>query len=80
MMPVGEIATRLLEEARGLPAEERLQLAKQIADSVVDVDGAEWEQAWRIELDRRLAEMRAGAEEEVSPGEAHRRLLSMATR
>ena len=61
---VGEAAKRVLQDALAWPLNERREVGEQFVDSLDDTD-PEWDRAWRSELDARLAEMRAGAEEEV---------------
>lgn len=70
---VGEAAKRVLQDALALPLKERRELAEQLVDSLDDTN-PEWDRAWRLELDARLAEMRAGVEEEVSLEEFRGRL------
>jgi putative addiction module component (TIGR02574 family) len=78
-VPVSEAAKRVLQEALALPSHERRELAEQLVDSLEDTDPA-WERAWRAELDDRLAQMRAVAEEEVSLEDVRRRLMAMVGR
>jgi putative addiction module component (TIGR02574 family) len=49
-------ATKLLGQALALTPKERLLLASELLASVDDIDEAEWQAAWTIELDRRLRE------------------------
>lgn len=60
--------TEILEEARGLPYDERAELIEQlIADSAKDID-PEIEKAWGDEALRRLEEMESGKVKGI-PGE-----------
>ena len=66
----------LLNEAMRLPTEARAELANSLLaslDSEVD-EGAE--EAWRQEIQQRLAEIDSGAVELIAWPEAQRRLLS----
>ncbi len=57
-------ANKVLEEALSLPAKDRLFVAQSLLDSIPgDTDG-ELEGAWRVEVLRRIAEVRRG---EVEP-------------
>ena len=72
-MVVGDAAQRVLRDALALPVSERHALTEQLVDSLDEVD-PDWERAWRAELDARLADMQAGAEEELSLEELRERL------
>lgn len=54
-------AADVLTEAMDLPAPEREHIALALLDSVGDTaDQAEIDAAWRVEVERRIAEWRAG--------------------
>ncbi len=78
-MRMGEAAKRVLQDALALPSSERRELAEQLVGSLDEAD-PQWDRAWRVELDARLADMRAGAEEQVSLEEVRRRLGALTGR
>jgi putative addiction module component (TIGR02574 family) len=53
-------ATKLMGQLMALPPRERLQLASQLLASVDEIEPADWQAAWTIELDRRFAEDHGG--------------------
>jgi putative addiction module component (TIGR02574 family) len=55
-------AAELLQQALGLPAEDRLALATELLNSVEGAEDEEWSQAWLRELDRRAAAVERGEE------------------
>ena len=55
-------ARKLLEDALGLPENERLELASEIIASVDGPRDADWEDAWLAELDRRAEAAKARGE------------------
>ena len=58
-------ARRILEEARSLCEDERLELATELIATVDGVDEGtppDWEQAWMEEIDRRVAAARERGE------------------
>lgn len=67
----------LLDEALGLPAEERSALAAALLDSLASSDQEGITEAWRAEIDRRRAQLRAGAVRPVPWSEARQRLGSL---
>lgn len=77
---MSEAAEHLLEQAMGLPPEERLRVARQLLSSVAELDEAEWERAWLAELDQRLTRTRASDEPASSWEELQQRIRSMAPR
>ncbi|MEX1365050.1 MAG: addiction module protein [Nannocystaceae bacterium] len=78
---MGDVAERLLAKALTLSGAERLHLAEQIVRSVDHAQtDPEWRHAWRAELDRRLARMQAGPEEDISLDDVRQRLASMTVR
>jgi putative addiction module component (TIGR02574 family) len=67
----------LLEEALGLPAEERSALVVALLDSLDGADDPAVSDAWRAEVRRRRAELRAGATRAVPWAEAKARLSAL---
>ena len=64
----------LLEEAKKLPVQERIELADLIyADVPVD---PEWEAAWATEAQRRIEAYRRGQIEAVDADEMHARIAA----
>lgn len=57
---VSPVAAALLEHAMTLSAPERLRLGSALLDSVEGPANAEWEDAWRKEIDERLREAEEG--------------------
>jgi len=55
-----ETVRDLYEKAAELPPDERAELAGLLLDSLEDRPGAAAEQAWAAEIERRMAEYRAG--------------------
>jgi putative addiction module component (TIGR02574 family) len=47
-------ASRLIDQALALSVTERLKLVADLLESVDGPPPADWEQAWSIEIDRRL--------------------------
>lgn len=64
----------LLDEALGLPAEERSALAVALIDSLETADEATVPELWRAEARRRRAELRAGRTQASSWTEVRQRL------
>lgn len=52
----------ILQAALGLPTRERMRIARNLLESIEDEADADegWEDAWRVEIERRLAEVRDG--------------------
>jgi len=69
---VGEI----LKEALALPSEARAALADSLWDSLDREIDAGAEEAWRMEIRRRLAELDSGAVRAIPWSEARSRLLA----
>ena len=67
----------LLDEALGLPADERSALVVALLDSLEGVDDAGVSEAWRAEVKRRRSELRAGLVRAVPWTEAKARLSSL---
>jgi putative addiction module component (TIGR02574 family) len=57
-------------EAMALTLEERGHLAEELLDSVESDEGIEWDDEYAAEIQRRVAEVRAGTAKMVSADEA----------
>ncbi len=61
---MSDTTTQLLNSALSLPETERRELRDALQDSLPDHDGElspdDWEEAWADEINRRVAEIRAG--------------------
>ena len=57
-------------EALALTPEERGHLAEELLDSVESEDGIEWDDDYTAEIQRRVAEIRAGTAKMISTDEA----------
>ena len=68
----------LLKKAMTLPADDRAALAHELLDSVHDApeDPKEVEEAWRVEIERRIAEIDSGKAKLIPWEEAHARILA----
>jgi putative addiction module component (TIGR02574 family) len=53
-------AQKVLEDALALPKEERAVVMEALADSLVGIDQAEIDEAWRAEILRRVEQVRSG--------------------
>jgi len=69
-------ARKLLEAARGLPEDERLELASELIASVDGPADSDWESAWLAELDRRVEAARDKGEPAPEWSEVRARVLS----
>jgi putative addiction module component (TIGR02574 family) len=69
-------ASKLLEEALKLPAEARAALAGSLLESLDDTVDEDVEQAWAVEITRRLEEVQSGKVKGVPWAEARRRIVS----
>ncbi len=67
----------LLDEALGLPTEERSALVVALIDSLEGADDPSLTEVWRSEIMRRRADLRAGIVSTVSWAEAKARLNSL---
>ena len=67
----------LLDEALGLPADERSALIVALIDSLEGVDDNAHAQAWRVEVRRRQAQWHAGQIQPQPWSEARARLNSL---
>jgi putative addiction module component (TIGR02574 family) len=72
-----EAAKHLLEQAMSLSPGERVRVARQLLGSV-DLEEDEWDRAWLVELDQRLAPTRASDEPTLSWEQLQQRLRSLA--
>ena len=68
-------ASRVLEEALTLPAEERAKLAACLIDSLDPEEEAGVEEAWRIEVARRIRELDDGTVQSIDWAEARLQIL-----
>ena len=68
-------AAKLLEEALKLPVEARAALAGSLLDSLDDTIDEDVEQAWALEIARRLEEVQSGKVRGVPWAEARRRIV-----
>ncbi len=67
----------LLDEVLALPADERSVVAVALLDSLENADSDAVSEAWRVEIKRRRAELRAGAVRAVPWTEVKPRLGSL---
>lgn len=67
----------LLEAVLGLPVEERSALAVALLDSLETADEASVSELWRIEINRRRADLRAGRVQATPWAEVRQRLQSL---
>jgi putative addiction module component (TIGR02574 family) len=74
--PMARDTSEILKEAMALPPEARAALAESLLDSIDPHTDAEAEEAWRGEIQRRVAELDSGAVSTIPWSEARRRLLS----
>ena len=68
-------AAKLLEEALKLPVEARAALAGSLLDSLDDAVDEDAEEAWALEIARRLEEVQSGKVQAVPWAEARRRIV-----
>jgi putative addiction module component (TIGR02574 family) len=68
---MNDIVTTLAKQARALSAEERVALAEVLLESVQVEPTAEIEQAWNEEIERRLAEVKAGSAQLVDSADVY---------
>jgi len=68
-------ASKLLEEALKLPLEVRAALAGSLLDSLDETVDEDLEQAWALEIARRLEEIQSGKVRAVPWAEARRRIV-----
>jgi len=64
----------LLKEALKLPAEARAALAGSLLDSLDQEVDEDAEEAWKLEIDRRLRELDSGSVKTIPWSEARRRI------
>lgn len=65
----------LLQEALKLPSEGRAALAAALLDSLDDLVDEDAEEAWRAEIERRIAELDSGKVKAIPWAEARRRIV-----
>ena len=68
-------ASKLLEEALKLPLEARAALAGSLLDSLDETVDENVEEAWALEIARRLEEVQSGKVRAVPWAEARRRIV-----
>jgi len=69
------IRPELRAELLTLPAHEREELADQLFESLEDAPAdPDWEQAWREEISRRVADVAGGRVELIDADEVHQEL------
>ena len=68
-------AAKLLEEALKLPVEARAALAGSLLDSLDDTIDQDVEEAWALEIARRLEEVQSGKVRAVPWAEARKRIV-----
>lgn len=69
------IRAGLREELLTLSVAERRELAEELCESLEDEPGdAAWEEAWSVEIERRLAEVTAGSVKLVDADDVHAEL------
>jgi len=73
MKPITNEATRVLDEALRLPAEERAEIVEQLLVTLHDYH-AEVEAAWVAEIERRAADARTNPDDSVDWREALRNI------
>jgi putative addiction module component (TIGR02574 family) len=68
----------VLQAALGLPKRERMRIARNLLESIEDEAEADegWEDAWRVEIERRLAEVSAGRVKLENPATVLKELRS----
>ena len=77
MSPMNARVDHLLDEVLGLPAEERSALAVALLDSLETADEAKLSGLWRVEINRRRTELRAGRVQAAPWAEVRQRLSSL---
>jgi putative addiction module component (TIGR02574 family) len=65
------LVEELSHKARALPPEDRARLAEDLLASLQDEPATESEAAWDREIERRVAEVRAGTAQLVSAADVH---------
>ena len=55
-----ELAEKLIQQALGLPAEDRAELVRVLIDSLDESDDTDFEAAWDAELRRRIERVEQG--------------------
>jgi putative addiction module component (TIGR02574 family) len=73
-------ANKVLEEALTLPTQDRARLAVELIASLDDGEDADAEQAWAVEIERRVEDLRSGKVKAVPWEEVRDRLLQRLAR
>lgn len=68
---------KVLEEALTLAPEERADLAATLIDSLDETEEAAVDEAWALEIQRRLREVDSGAVKTIPWSEARKRILAL---
>jgi putative addiction module component (TIGR02574 family) len=74
MSSMARVVERLYQEASGLSADERAELAGRLLESLDDQRDPDAEEAWAREIERRMADFRSGKIRTVSWGDLRARL------
>jgi putative addiction module component (TIGR02574 family) len=77
LIPMNARVDDLLDEVLGLPAEERSALALALLDSLETADEAKLSDKWRVEVNRRRTELRAGRVQAAPWADVRQRLSSL---
>ena len=72
---MSETVRKTFADALSLPPRDRLELATELLDSVEGQADAEWNAAWKMEIDRRLEVADTRGERGATWAEARRRIL-----
>lgn len=68
---------KVLEDALALSPEERADLAATLIDSLDEREDEAVEEAWALEIQRRMREVEAGAVKTIAWSEARKRILAL---
>ena len=77
LAPMSARVDHLLDEVLALPVEERSALTVALLDSLETADAAKLSDMWRVEVNRRRTELRAGRVQAASWAEVRQRLSSL---
>lgn len=75
--PMNARVDHLLDEVLSLPTEERSALAVALLDSLETTDEAKLSDVWRVEVNRRRTELRAGRVQAAPWAEVRQRLSTL---
>lgn len=67
---------KVLEEAMSLPADERADLAVTLMESLDGTEDEGAEEAWALEIERRIREVESGAVKTIPWSEARKQILA----